>query len=109
MEDLELKCFEIIASVGTARSMYINAIEKAKNYEFEKAKSMIKEGEEIFVKGHDAHTSLIQDEASGNGHTPTLLLLHAEDQLMSAESFKIIANELIDNYVKMKSLEDRIK
>ncbi len=109
MEDLELKCFEIIASVGAARSMYINAIAKAKNYEFEEARNMIKEGEEVFVKGHDAHADLIQDEASGNGHAPTLLLLHAEDQLMSAEGFKIIADELIQSYEKIKSLEDKIK
>lgn len=55
MEGLELVCFEIIASVGTARSMYIEAISKARNYQFDEAREMIKEGESVFVKGHRAH------------------------------------------------------
>jgi cellobiose PTS system EIIA component len=32
-----------------------------------------------------------------------LLLTHAEDQLMSAEAFKIIANEFIDLYKTIQS------
>ena len=31
-----------------------------------------------------------------------VILMHAEDQLMSAEGFKIIANEFIDIYKRMK-------
>ena len=108
MKELELKCFEIIASVGEARSMYINAISKAKKYDFEEARKLIEEGEKVFGKGHEAHLSLVQKEAEGNGFTPTVLLLHAEDQLMSAEGFKIIANEFIQSYEKIKSLEERV-
>ena len=37
-----------------------------------------------------------------------MLLIHAEDQLMSAEGFKIIAEELIENYRKMDALEKRL-
>ena len=33
MEGLELICFEIISSVGMARSLYIEAIQEAKNRE----------------------------------------------------------------------------
>lgn len=108
MEDLELKCFEIIASVGTARSMYIDAIAKAKNYQFDEARNIIKEGEKLFVKGHGAHSDLLQNEANGEKLVPNLLLLHAEDQLMSAESFKIIADEFIKSYEKIEYLENKI-
>ena len=38
---------------------------------------------------------MIQKEASGNRVEVVLLLLHAEDQLMSAENFKIIAEKFI--------------
>ena len=35
----------------------------------------------------------------------SLLILHAEDQLMSAEGFKTIAQEFIEVYKKFKALE----
>lgn len=98
MEELEMMCFEIISSVGTARSMYIEAIQEAKKKNFVEAENLMKEGSEVFLTGHHAHSKLIQNEASGNPTKISLILLHAEDQLMSAEGFKIIANEFIELY-----------
>ena len=103
MEGLELTCFQIISTVGTARSMYIEAIQEAKAGNIEKARELVEEGEKVFVEGHKAHAGLIQQEASGEKVDVQLLLLHAEDQLMSAEAFKIIANEFIDLYEKIGS------
>lgn len=96
MEGMELTAFQIISSVGIARSTYIEAIQEAKKGDFEKANEFILEGERHFIEGHRAHTKLLQKESSNESVTTTLLLMHAEDQLMSAESFKIIAEELID-------------
>ncbi|MBE6101091.1 MAG: PTS lactose/cellobiose transporter subunit IIA [Selenomonas ruminantium] len=105
MEGLELIAFNIISSVGTARSSYIEAIQKAKEGDFEAAEALIKEGDEVFVEGHNAHAGLLQQEAEGGpGSTLSLLILHAEDQLMSAEGFKTIAQEFIEVYKKFKEL-----
>lgn len=102
MNGIELISFQIISAVGTARSMYIEAIQLAKKGEFEKAEALIKEGQETFILGHHAHAELIQNEASGNKTEFALLLVHAEDQLMSAESFGILAEEFVDIYKKIK-------
>ena len=109
MEGIELICFQIISTVGNARSLYIEAIQAAKAGDFEKAEELIKEGEASFTEGHAAHGKLIQQEASGNPVQPNLLLIHAEDQLMSAEAFKIIAQEMIDNYKRIAELEAKLK
>lgn len=98
MEGIELVAFQIIAAVGTARSMYIEAVQEAKKGNFEQARALIVEGEENFIAGHHAHASLIQKEANNETVEVKLILLHAEDQLMSAESLKIVAEELIDVY-----------
>lgn len=97
---MELICFQIISAVGTARSNYIEAIQQAKQGNIKQAKDLIKEGEEIFVEGHKAHASLIQQEANGQPVTPSMLLIHAEDQLMSAEAFGILSKEFVDLYEK---------
>ncbi len=102
MEGLELTAFEIISAVGTARSSYIEAIQKAKAGEFSEAEQLIKDGDEMFVQGHHAHAKLLQHEAEhGQGSAVSLIILHAEDQLMSAEGFKTIALEFIDLYKRL--------
>ncbi len=98
MEGIELICFEIISAVGGARSYFIEAIECAKKNDFEKAAENMKSGEELFVQGHHAHAKLVQQEANGEKVDVVLLLVHAEDQLMSAETFKILAEQFIDLY-----------
>ena len=37
-----------------------------------------------------------------------LLLTHAQDQLMSAESFKILCDEFVDTYRRLDELETQI-
>lgn len=109
MEGMELQCFQIISAVGMARSSYIEAIQAAKKGNFDEAHRMIAEGEQSFIQGHGAHAEMIQQEASGNKVEPCLLLIHAEDQLMSAEAFKIIAEEMIQSYQRIVSLEAKLK
>lgn len=109
MEGLELISFKIISAVGSARSNFIQAIGEAKKGNAKKARALIEEGEMIFLEGHKAHAELIQQEAGGEAVTPSLLLLHAEDQLMSAETIKIIANDLLDGFERIVALEAKFK
>ncbi|WP_026592706.1 PTS lactose/cellobiose transporter subunit IIA [Bacillus sp. UNC437CL72CviS29] len=101
MEQHEYIVFQIISAVGSARSSYIEAVQEAKKGDFERAKELIEEGAESFIQGHKAHAGLISKEASGGKVEVSLLLAHAEDQLMSAEGFKIIAEEFISVYEKI--------
>lgn len=98
MNELEQVCFQIISTVGNARSFYVEAIRTAKNGDIEEANRLLQEGKEAFVQGHHAHFELIQQEANGKQIEFSLLLLHAEDQLMSAESFGILAEDFIELY-----------
>lgn len=96
MEDMEMISFKIISAVGEAKSDYIMAMEEAENGNFEKADELIKEGEKVFLNGHLAHAQLISKEASGEKVEVSLLLMHAEDQLMSAEVTKLMAIKIIN-------------
>ncbi len=100
MEELEMISFQMISTVGTARSMFVNAIQLAKEGKFEEARAKIKEGEDCFIEGHHAHANLLSKMAEGEHMPVDLLLVHAEDQMMSAETFKMVALELIEMYEK---------
>lgn len=108
VEGLEMICFQIISNVGAARSSYIEAIQRAKAGDFDGAVRCIEEGQKQFLVGHEAHFQLIQKEAAGESVGGSLILVHAEDQLMSAESFKIIAEEMIANYRRIAELEKKL-
>lgn len=96
--------FQIIATVGSAKSQYIEAIQKAKDGDIAGAKVLIESGNKDFNEGHTAHLSLLQQSAIDNKNvTFSLILVHAEDQLMQAESFRIIAEDFIDVYEKIES------
>lgn len=98
MGELERISFQIIAAVGTARSNYIEAMRVARAGDITKAEELIKSGDENFVNGHNAHSELISKEAGGDPISMNLMITHAEDQLMSAETIKIVALELIELY-----------
>lgn len=101
MEGLEEVCFNIIMNVGSARSDYIEAIQLAKEEKFEEAMEMVASGKKNFSEGHKAHGELIAKDANGELEAAGLLLMHAEDQLMSAEGFGILAEEFIALYQKL--------
>ena len=101
MEGLEMISFQIIASVGTARSLYIEAIDLASEGKYDEARANIKEGEEAFNGGHAAHGELLTKFSNGELPSKDLLLTHAEDQLMSAEAFGILADKFITLYQKV--------
>ena len=102
MEGLELLCFNMISYVGNARSDYIEAIHRAKEGKYEEAQALMESGRAAFVEGHKTHGELLAKDASGEGGQVSLLLLHAEDQMMSAEAFGILAEEFISVYKKME-------
>ena len=66
-----------------------------------------KEGDAIYIKGHEAHASLIQQEARGESVAVNMLLMHAEDQLMAAENFKAFAQQQIVIFKKFQDIENR--
>lgn len=100
-QEFETACFGIITYVGTARSCFINAVQCAKKGDFEGANEQIMKGDEAYTQGHHIHADLIALDAGGKLEQSGLILMHAEDQLMSAETFRVFAEELIEVYKRM--------
>lgn len=101
MEGIELICFQLITAAGGAKSNYIEAIQKAKQGLYEEAEELIRQGDELLKEGHQPHIDMIQKEAAGEDVKLSLILMHAEDQMMSTEVFKVMAEEMIELYKKV--------
>lgn len=96
LEKMQTVAFQIIAEVGTAKSMYMEAIRIAKeDKDFEGARQMIAEGQDMATSAHSHHFEIIQKEAAGDTLPFSLMLMHAEDQLLTTEVVKTLAEEVI--------------
>lgn len=84
----------------------LEVITLAKRGEFEKARELIRMADEELGYAHSSQTSLIQGEAANDQIDFSLLLVHAQDHLMTTMTFKDLAVELIEIHKKVYKLED---
>lgn len=90
-EKLELIIFKIIAAAGTAKGLYAEAVSLAREGKFEEADAKLSEGESGFLEAHRAHAELL----SVDNLEMNLMVVHAEDQMMAAETYRMFADDII--------------
>ncbi|WP_103981919.1 PTS lactose/cellobiose transporter subunit IIA [Helcococcus massiliensis] len=89
---------EIIVHSGNARSLSMEAIQAAKAGDFDKSEELLKEANDSFLSSHQVQTGLIQDEINGKPSAMSLLMVHAQDHLMNAQTVRDLAVEIIELY-----------
>ena len=94
--------FEIISSAGEAKGLAYEALQYAEQGEFEKSRECLKESDKALLKVHSIQTNLIQQEAAGNKVDLSLLMVHAQDHLMSAIDAKTLIEGMIKIYKKIE-------
>lgn len=93
----EAVVMEIIVNAGEARSLCYEALGKAKKQELDQAKELLQQAKECLNKAHLTQTQLIEAD-QGEGKVPmTLVMVHAQDHLMTT----ILAHELVTEMVGM--------
>lgn len=90
----------IITHSGDAKSHAMEAIKAAREGDFEKADDSIKQAERAFVEAHHSQTALLTKEAQGQKTEVSLLMVHAQDHLMTSMTFTDLAKEIIFLYQK---------
>ncbi len=99
--DLEEQVMGIIVNAGQCRSLCYEALRYAKNGEFEEASGLMKEAQEFANQAHLVQTQLIEAD-EGEGKTKmTLVMVHAQDHLMTSMLAKELVTELIDLHKKI--------
>lgn len=98
----EAEIFEIIAHGGNAKSLAYEALNSAAEGNFEEAKKLLDESEYEMAEAHKTQTRLIQDEINGEKVDTSLLMIHAQDHLMTALSEKSLIEKMIELYKKLE-------
>lgn len=101
--DMETIAMTLVGNAGEGRSLAFEALREAKGGNIEKAKELIKEASRKIYDAHHIQTDLICREADGQGVQMNLLLVHAQDHLMTAILAKELIEEMIDLHDKINN------
>lgn len=91
----------LIANGGNAKSLAFEAIRLAKTGDIEGAREKLKESDKSLLEAHNSQTSMLTQEAQGDHMHMTLLVVHSQDHLMNAITFRDLAGEMVDLYEKL--------
>ena len=89
--------FTIIMHAGDARSHALEALRYAREGNGDEAEQSMAKAKSELVEAHHIQTELLQAEAGGQKQDVNLLLIHAQDHLMTA----ILAKDLIEEMILM--------
>lgn len=98
IEKISETAMQVITYSGMAKSCYMEALELAKQGKMQESSEKMDEGSSHFVEAHHGHMDVLQKEMSTEEPQISLLMTHAEDQLMGAEMLKTVISELIEIY-----------
>ena len=91
----------LIANGGNAKSLAFEAIRLAKKGDIVGAREKLKESDKSLLEAHNSQTGMLTKEAQGDHMHVTLLVVHSQDHLMNAITFRDLAGEMVDLYEKL--------
>lgn len=98
MIELEEAVMTIIVNAGHARSLCFEALRAARKGNVDEAKDRLREADDYSRLAHQMQTRLIEQDA-GEGRQPmTLIMVHAQDHLMTSLLARELSEEIIHLY-----------
>ena len=100
--DLEMAAMQIVGSAGESKSLCFEALSAAKKGDFNLADEKIAEAKKVFLQAHEVQTELICAEADGEDVKMGVLMVHAQDHLMTSLLARDLIEEMILMYKELK-------
>ena len=108
-EDAQLLSFQVISHSGDALAYFNEAIQYAREKDYEKSKEKFKEGQKSLDLAHKVQTDMIFAEANGENLDFSIILIHAQDHLMTTMMYRNLATEMISLYELVNTKLDSFK
>lgn len=97
-QDVELIPFALIADAGEAKSLAFMALNEAKQGNFAACDDYMKQSDEAYLRAHNTQTEILVKEANGEHMPVNVMLVHAQDHLMTSNLARELIRELIELY-----------
>ena len=99
-KDIGMLGFEIVAYSGDARSSLLEALKDARNGKFDGLEEKIQATQENLNLAHAKQTEMLALDAQGKDLDIGIIMIHAQDHLMTTILLKDIIYDLINIYKK---------
>ncbi|MFT8458837.1 MAG: PTS lactose/cellobiose transporter subunit IIA [Liquorilactobacillus ghanensis] len=106
-DEEQLVIMQLIMDGGNAKSSSFEAIQAAKKGAFDQAQAKLKEADSFLAKAHNAQTDLLTTEAQGQHAQVSLLMVHGQDHVMNAITFRDLAGELVSVYQRLSNNSEK--
>lgn len=100
-EELQVAAFEIIFHSGTARTEVHEAFALMREGKYAKSGEKLEVANTELVEAHHAQTKLLQDYASGVEIKIEIIMVHAQDHLMTTLTLLEVAKEMLELHKKI--------
>lgn len=104
-DDLQVAAFEIILHSGDARTMVHEGLDFMNQGKFEEADQKMEDANNELAEAHKAQTKLLQDYANGEEVTMEIIMVHAQDHLMTTMTLREMAIEFSKMYKQIYQLK----
>ncbi len=100
-EELQMASFGIILSSGNARSVIHEAFAAMREGDYDKAEELLEAANADILEAHHSQTGLLQEYASGTEVKVEIIMVHAQDHLMTTMTLREVALEMLALYRKV--------
>lgn len=104
-EDLQVIAFEIILHSGDARTMVHEGFDFMRKGNFEEAEKKMEDANNEILVAHKSQTRLLQSYANGEEVVMEVIMVHAQDHLMTTMTLREMALEFFEMYKQFSKLK----
>lgn len=107
-DDLQVVAFEIILHSGDARTIVHEGLNLMNQGKFEEAEKKMEDANKELLEAHKSQTKLLQDYANGDEITMEVIMVHAQDHLMTTMTLREMAIEFLKMYKQIYELKNGV-
>jgi len=105
-EELQMVAFQIILHSGNSRTLVHEAFQAMRTDDFAVVEQKLEEANKELTEAHKAQTSLLQQYASGEEIKIEIIMVHAQDHLMTTMTLREMAVEMLHLYRRINNEQE---
>lgn len=98
----------IILHAGNAKGLLHEGLQSARVGEFEQVDIKIRQASDELLEAHKIQTQFLQDDAKEKIDSVSVILVHAQDHLMTVMSERDLIQEMIEMYCKQHEMNQKL-
>ena len=102
------RLMQLIVKSSKITTLAMQSVKSALAGDISSARGLLDEARVKGVEAHNVQTEMIQQEIRGEGASPTLLSVHAQDHFINSHLLLEVVNIIVNQQEQIETLKERI-